>query len=724
MGRKNRSSKKVISGKFTNAGDLKNRFHANAKSRIAAGNKKHGDSGGSHNLQEDCEALAVFFNSDASVSDGVGEIKLSANETIFNQKKQFLINKIQGLIGQCQTSNYYSVAGLQRQLGDVQKLEAKHQKELLQLEQEARELESAYDENVKKANDPNTSPEDKTKFLILANQISEKAKRLKSKIKQNPLADLSRFSNLDDLTTLLGGNVPKNPPKPKTKPDGSGGSTPTPNPLEDPKDFFEQYKTQIFMAIALIGVLFYLYTQKDIERDEDAEEDKKFMRQMMLMKAMNVYLPEEENKKKMEKEEINKEPEKTPEEKYQEDASIFPDGDKNKNFYFSRSAVYKIHFPPALQENYEKAKEAEIDCTPDSDKKDNSALFYGAPGTGKTATIKNVCVKANKYPVVEIKGSALTPNKEDQESGLLPLKKFQYTITDQISNNALTHDPTKLRFLKDCLEGVDKDSRRRLSNPLDFSWTWGEFKKYAQEAELFIEKNPNAQYDPKQDEETDEEDDEVELKDIEIGEFLDGDLMNYGGKFINPRKPTVEKVLEVQFTNLINKIDEQLDDIISELTGAACVCVATGGLAAPAIVGLSAAAGFGGYLVGDKADKESAEREKILLQDQRYKDAKHEIDTQINNNNQTQDAINTIIGKINGNIQRQPHETDEYLRNQLIILNGQLDSGKRRISSLRNDVDKLRKELGGGGNLMSLLGLDKLSFTDKVMIIAAIVLLI
>ncbi|CAH1765999.1 15199_t:CDS:10, partial [Entrophospora sp. SA101] len=694
------SSKKVISGKFTNAGDLKNRFHANAKSRIAA---------------EDCEALAVFFNSDASVSDGVGEIKLSANETIFNQKKQFLINKIQGLIEDYFGSflkpflNTFSTK-LQRQLGDVQKLEAKHQKELLQLEQEARELESAYDENVKKANDPNTSPEDKTKFLILANQISEKAKRLKSKIKQNPLADLSRFSNLDDLTTLLGGNVPKNPPKPKTKPDGSGGSTPTPNPLEDPKDFFEQYKTQIFMAIALIGVLFYLYTQKDIERDEDAEEDKKFMRQMMLMKAMNVYLPEEENKKKMEKEEINKEPEKTPEEKYQEDASIFPDGDKNKNFYFSRSAVYKIHFPPALQENYEKAKEAEIDCTPDSDKKDNSALFYGAPGTGKTATIKNVCVKANKYPVVEIKGSALTPNKEDQESGLLPLKKFQYTIT----------------FATNYLNDVDSAVYRegRLSNPLDFSWTWGEFKKYAQEAELFIEKNPNAQYDPKQDEETDEEDDEVELKDIEIGEFLDGDLMNYGGKFINPRKPTVEKVLEVQFTNLINKIDEQLDDIISELTGAACVCVATGGLAAPAIVGLSAAAGFGGYLVGDKADKESAEREKILLQDQRYKDAKHEIDTQINNNNQTQDAINTIIGKINGNIQRQPHETDEYLRNQLIILNGQLDSGKRRISSLRNDVDKLRKELGGGGNLMSLLGLDKLSFTDKVMIIAAIVLLI
>jgi hypothetical protein len=49
--------------------------------------------------------------------------------------------------------------------------------------------------------------------------------------------------------------------------------------------------------------------------------------------------------------------------KYQEDALVFPDGDKNKNFYFSRSSVYKVHFPPSLQEHYEKAQENEIDST-------------------------------------------------------------------------------------------------------------------------------------------------------------------------------------------------------------------------------------------------------------------------------------------------------------------------------------------------------------------------
>jgi hypothetical protein len=182
-------------------------------------------------------------------------------------------------------------AKLSRQLSEVEKLTPKQQQELLKLEQEARELQSSYDENVRKANDPNTSPEDKTKFLILANQISEKAKRLKSKIKQNPLADLSRFSNLDDLTTLLGGNVPKSPPSskkkdPKKDDDKDGGVNDNPNPFEEPNEFFEKYKKVIFVTLALFVVLFLLYTQKDTE-DEDTKEDKKLMRQMMLMKTMN-----------------------------------------------------------------------------------------------------------------------------------------------------------------------------------------------------------------------------------------------------------------------------------------------------------------------------------------------------------------------------------------------------------------------------------------------------
>ena len=162
--------------------------------------------------------------------------------------------------------------------------------------------------------------------------------------------------------------------------------------------------------------------------------------------------------------------------------------------------------------------------------------------------------------------------------------------------------------------------------------------------------------------------------------------------------------------------------------GAVCVCVATAGAATPlvasTVIGWSAGAGALGYLVGDKADKEDAEREKLLMQNQQYKDAKHELDTQINNNNQTQNQINDIVGKINGVIPKKPHETDEYLNTQLTILTNNLRNGESRLDGLRSELDKLRKSLGGNSNLMSLLGLDKLSFTDKVMIVAAIVLLI
>src|SRR5207248_8075881 len=133
---------------------------------------------------------------------------------------------------------------LQRQLKEVEILTPKHQQDLLKLEVEAKQAESEYKENKAKA-DQETDPDKKAQFMILANKAAKKAEDIKRRIKANPLADLSRFSNLDDLEILLGGNVPKNPPKPKINPTGSGsGSTPTPNPLEDPKSFFEQYRTE------------------------------------------------------------------------------------------------------------------------------------------------------------------------------------------------------------------------------------------------------------------------------------------------------------------------------------------------------------------------------------------------------------------------------------------------------------------------------------------------
>ena len=153
-------------------------------------------------------------------------------------------------------------------------------------------------------------------------------------------------------------------------------------------------------------------------------------------------------------------------------------------------------------------------------------------------------------------------------------------------------------------------------------------------------------------------------------------------------------------------------------------CIATGGLAAPAVLGYSAVAGGLGFLIGDKADKEAEEKERRLMQDQRYKDAKNELDQQAKINDQLRTQILDITGKLNGTIPRQPNETDEHLNTQFAILTGNLKNGESRLNGLRKDMDKLRKELGGGNSLLSLLGLDKLSFTEKVMIIGGIFLVI
>jgi len=125
------------------------------------------------------------------------------------------------------------------------------------------------------------------------------------------------------------------------------------------------------------------------------------------------------------------------------------------------------------------------------------------------------------YPLIEIKGSALTPRNEDYKSGIDPLNKFIFTLCDientleddygfvresngevrfilfvdeadnVCSNTALSTDFTKLIFLKTCMEGINKSEQSqnlwifatnylylidkfvyrpgRLSNPLDFS---------------------------------------------------------------------------------------------------------------------------------------------------------------------------------------------------------------------------------------------------------------
>ncbi|CAG8753142.1 5151_t:CDS:2, partial [Cetraspora pellucida] len=275
---------KTVSGNFTNREDLKNRFFS--------------ETSGSHNLDEDIDDLANFFNGLAKVDDDINEIKLAANETIFNQKKQALTSKIQQLLSKCRVTSATSYLDrfstkLTNQLNSIEKLEPKHQQELLQLEDDLRKAESKYNENLAKYNNPNTSPTEKTKLMLLVNEALDDIKRIKGKLKHNPLANLERYNYLDDLERLFAGNAPEptNNPRGGREPGGSGsggnGNGQTPNPLEDPKSFFTQNKTMLVFVLGLVGLALYLFIQKDDEEDEDIKENKKFMRQMAMMKMMN-----------------------------------------------------------------------------------------------------------------------------------------------------------------------------------------------------------------------------------------------------------------------------------------------------------------------------------------------------------------------------------------------------------------------------------------------------
>ena len=302
----------IGSGQFTSAEQIKDQFFAHASSQRAG--KESGDAGywtggrcnwgGNHNLSEDSQALANFFNSIASIDNDIQQMTLAVNEQEFNNRKQQLVSKLQGCISKCQVTSSTSVGGvcciwddffgsflkpfldqfrqkLQSQLNQLQSIQPVHQKEILQLEAEIRAAEAKYQENFKKANQE-TDPAKKAKFIALANEALDEISKLKKKYSQNPISNLGKFDYLNDLKRLFNGNITPDPPTPPqnnpgpdpTNPGGGnnplgGGSGPTPW-TGDPEDKNNQPTNQqqllIFAGLALLVIL-YLYTQKNSDYD-------------------------------------------------------------------------------------------------------------------------------------------------------------------------------------------------------------------------------------------------------------------------------------------------------------------------------------------------------------------------------------------------------------------------------------------------------------------------
>jgi len=200
-----------------------------------------------------------------------------------------------------------------------------------------------------------------------------------------------------------------------------------------------------------------------------------------------------------------------------------------------RSEVDNYTFNPKIDNWYDKALIDPMRGDRDRSNFDNNATLYGAPRTGKSIIVEKLAYNADRYPLVVIQGSALTPTINDQKCGIDNFKKFIYAICDinntliddfgieineesgeppyiffideanQVSENTFARKSSGLIFLKECM-GSDDYKRNeshnlwivatnhlseideavyqpgRLANQLNFSWTIGKFKEYATDA--------------------------------------------------------------------------------------------------------------------------------------------------------------------------------------------------------------------------------------------------
>ncbi|CAI2201549.1 17904_t:CDS:2, partial [Funneliformis geosporum] len=177
---------------FTNAEQIKNQFFAHASCQRAG--KESGD--------------ADFANGIANIGDEKQNLTLAVNEQEFNNKKQQLVNKLQECINGLKLK-------FQTDLNQLQTITPKHQKQILELEAEIKSIEAKYKENMTNAA-KETDPAKKAKFIAAAQVAETELKKVKQKLRNNPLTKLIQYNHLlnytDDLEKLFKGNVPKQPP--------------------------------------------------------------------------------------------------------------------------------------------------------------------------------------------------------------------------------------------------------------------------------------------------------------------------------------------------------------------------------------------------------------------------------------------------------------------------------------------------------------------------------
>ena len=295
----------IGSGNLTSAEQIKNQFFSHASCQRAG--KESGDAnywtdgrcnwGGSHNLKEDCQKLADFANGVANISDEKQELTLAVNEEEFNSKKQQLISKLQDYVGKCQTSDTHSIANVcciwndffgsflrpwldglrqkfQTDLQQLQTIEPKHQKEILELETKIKEAENKYSENMANAT-KETDPAKKVQFIATAQSAEREVRIIKKQLDRNPLSKYIEHSSLmnyaRDIENLMRGNlssasIPTKPAKElKNVSQGNSQTSWTSWSGNTNNQSTNQQSLVIIAIITLIISLYLYYSQSDQE---------------------------------------------------------------------------------------------------------------------------------------------------------------------------------------------------------------------------------------------------------------------------------------------------------------------------------------------------------------------------------------------------------------------------------------------------------------------------
>jgi molecular chaperone GrpE (heat shock protein) len=101
------------------------------------------------------------------------------------------------------------------------------------------------------------------------------------------------------------------------------------------------------------------------------------------------------------------------------------------------------------------------------------------------------------------------------------------------------------------------------------------------------------------------------------------------------------------------------------------------------------------------------------------------VNNQNQENQKNKGLLAELVGKLNGTIPRQPHETDEYLKTQIAVVQKDIKDGEERYNQMLADLNKMRKSLLEENlSLMKILGLDKMKTMDKIILGGGIILII